>query len=45
MPWWQTTLIAVDVVVCALAAAAIVMYALHTYTNVFDGKKKSAEKG
>lgn len=43
-PWWQSTLIAVDVVVCALAAAAIVMYVLHTYTNVFDGKKKSAEK-
>jgi len=43
-PWWQTALIAVDVVFCVLAGAAIVMYALHTYTDVFTGKKKSAER-
>lgn len=43
-PWWQTTLIAVDVVFCALAAGAVVMYVLHTYTNVFTDKKKSAER-
>lgn len=41
MPWWQTTLIAVDVAFCALAAAAVVMYVLHTYTNVLADKKKS----
>ncbi len=41
MPWWQTALIAADVVVCALAAAAVMMYVLHAYTNVFAGKKKS----
>ncbi len=43
MPWWKTTLIAVDAVVCALAAGAVVMYALHMYTNVLD-KKKSTER-
>ena len=42
MPWWQTVLIAADVVACALAAAAVVMYALHTYTGVFAGKKRPA---
>ena len=42
MPWWQMTLIAVDVVFCVLAAAAIVMYVLHTYTDVFSNRKKSA---
>lgn len=43
-PWWKTALIAVDVVVCGLAAAAAVMFALHMYTDVFPSKKKSAEK-
>ena len=42
MPWWQTVLIAADVVACALAAAAVVMYVLHTYTGVFAGKKRPA---
>ena len=41
MPWWQTTLIAVDAAVCVLAVAAVAMYVLHTYTKVFAGKKKS----
>ncbi len=42
MPWWQILLISVDVLFCALAAAAVVMYVLHTYTNVFSGKKRVA---
>ena len=44
MPWWQTALIAANVVVFALAVGAIVMYVLHTYTGVFSGKKKSTGK-
>ena len=43
MPWWQTALIAVDVVCCALAAACVVMFVLHAYTGVFSDKKKSAD--
>lgn len=43
-PWWKTALIAADVVVCVLAAAAAAMYVLHMYTDVFTGKKKSAER-
>ena len=37
-PWWQTTLRALDVVFCALAVAAVVMYVLHTYTDVSPRK-------
>lgn len=39
-PWWQTTLRALDVVFCALAVAAVVMYVLHTYTDVFSEEKR-----
>ena len=39
-PWWQTTLRALDVVFCALAVAAGVMYVLHTYTDVFSEEKR-----
>lgn len=39
MPWWQTLLITVDVVLCVLAAAAVVMYVLHSYTTVLDKKR------
>ena len=38
--WWQTTLRALDVVFCALAVAAVVMYVLHTYTDVFSEEKR-----
>ena len=39
-PWWQTTLRALDAVFCALAVAAVVMYVLHTYTDVFSEEKR-----
>ena len=39
-PWWQATLRALDVVFCALAVAAVVMYVLHTYTDVFSEEKR-----
>ena len=42
MPWWQIMLISVDAVFCALAVAAVVMYVLHTYTDVFSRRKSSA---
>ena len=36
----MTTLRALDVVFCALAVAAVVMYVLHTYTDVFSEEKR-----
>ncbi len=41
MPWWKTTLIAVDVVVCVLAAASVVLFVVNTYASP-KGKKKPA---
>ncbi len=39
-PWWKTTLIAVDAVFVALAIIAALLYALHSYTEVFDKKRQ-----
>ena len=39
-PWWQTTLRALDAVFCALAVAAVVMYVMPTYTDVFSEEKR-----
>lgn len=44
LPWWQTTLYVVDAIVIALAVVCIVMYALHTYTDVFSEEKKKARR-
>lgn len=42
LPWWQTTLYAVDAVVVVLTIFCIVMYTLHTYTGVFSEEKRKA---
>ncbi len=42
-PWWQTTLRALDVVFCALAVAAVVMYVLHnTHGRFLRGKAEES---
>lgn len=44
LPWWQTTLYAVDAVVVVLTILCIVMYTLHTYTGVFSEEKRKARR-
>lgn len=39
-PWWQTALRVIDAIAIALVAVSAVMYALHTYTNVFSEEKR-----
>lgn len=39
-PWWQTTLRVIDTVACALVLVSVIMYVLHTYTDVFSEEKR-----
>ena len=38
-PWWQIVLRVLDVVAIVLLVGAVVMYVLHTYTNIFAKEK------
>ena len=38
-PWWQIVLRVLDVVAIVLLVGAVVMYVLHTYTNIFSKEK------
>ncbi len=38
-PWWQIVLRVLDVVAIVLLVGAVVMYVLHTYTNIFTKEK------